>query len=188
MRIPRNLRAITASAALALSIGCGSDAIRDLLRFDVDAEIERQTVPGVPILCDDLGALLPALSPPLTINLKDEEELQGEGLIGEFESVILRHIDLRIVDVPAGDSDNWNFLDSVRLFADDPNDAEPPVLVAELDPVPQGVTEIRIPGTGVQLRRIASRDDFTVSGEVSGRVPCDEVHFRGEADFEVELF
>lgn len=192
MRIRRRLDAILASTALALSIGCGGDSvgdvIEDLLAIGIDVDIERQTVPGIPILCDELGQLLPQLSKPITIDLRGEEELQGEGVIGEFESVILKHIDLRIVDVPAGDRDDFDFVDSIRLYADVPNDTEPPVLVAELDPVPRNVTEIRIPGTRVQLRRIASRDNFTVSGEVTGRVPCDEVHFDGEADFEVELF
>ena len=114
----RPFRALLPSAALALGIGCGSDTLRDLLTIGVDVDIERQTVPGVPLLCDDLGQLLPSLSPPLTITLADEEELQGEGIIGEFESVVLKHIDLDIVDVPPGDSDDWDFLDSVRMFAE----------------------------------------------------------------------
>ena len=62
------------------------------------------------------------------------------------------------------------------------------MLVAELDPVPTDATTITIPGTGVDISDIASADNFVVSGEVTGRIPCDEVHFVGKADFDVELF
>lgn len=181
-----------AAGLAALAIACGNDAIKDLLTVGVDVDIDPQTVPGLlPISsCDleDLGALLPGLFAPITLTLEDEDELQGFGPIDDFASVKLEKIDLDIINVPAGDSDDWDFVDAVRLFADDPTDAEPPVLVAELDPVPSNVTALDIPGTGVELAGIASSDDFVVSGSVTGRLPCDQVQFAGEADFEVELF
>ena len=184
-------RTLTALMLGGLLVSCGSDAFDDLTRVGVDVDIDRQTVPGllpIPgIPCEEIVQGLPGLAQPLTINLRDEEELQGEGAIGRFESVVLDVIRLDIVDVPAGDSDNWDFVDSIRLFADDPATIDPPVLVAELDPVPQGITSMEIPGTGADIADIASAENFTVSGEVTGRIPCDEVHFIGEADFDVEV-
>jgi hypothetical protein len=186
------MRALVVVALLTLVVSCSSDDIRDLVTVDVDVDIDRQTVPGLLPLpgvpCEELIQVLPGLMQSLTIRLADEEELQGEDVIGNFESVKLDNVTLDIVDVPSGDSDNWDFIDSVRLFADDPSTVDPPVLVAELDPVPQGITTMVIPGLDVELVDIASAENFVVSGEVTGRIPCDEVHFQGEAKFDVELF
>jgi hypothetical protein len=185
-------RGVFFAAVLAFGISCGSDGVGDLVTVAVDVDIERQTIPGllpVPgVPCEEIIQVLPGLSQPITIDLRGEEELEGEGAIGAFKSVVLDVIRLDIVGVPAGDSDDWDFVDSIRLFADDPATADPPVLVAELDPVPQNITSMEIPGTGVDISDIASAENFTVSGEVSARVPCDEVKFEGEADFDVELF
>ena len=182
-------RALVALAVLALLGSCSEDDFEDLVTIGVDVDIERQTIPGLNLPgCELLLDALPLLLQPLTIDLRGEEELEGEDVIGEFESVVLEDVTLDIVDVPAGDSDNWDFVDSVRLFADDPDTPEPPVLVAELDPVPSGITRMVIPGTGVDIADIASADNFNVVGEVTGRVPCDDVNFVGEANFDVELF
>jgi hypothetical protein len=53
--------------------------------------------------------------------------------------------------------------------------------------VPRGQTSIRIEGTGADISDIASADRFEVRGEVSGRPPCADVHFDGEADFKVSF-
>ena len=184
--------ALLAVLTLALAISCGGDGgLDDLFTFRVSVDSDRETVPGLlPVSCDleQLGDLLPGLLLPLTIDLRAEEELEGEGIIGSFESVVLDKVTLSIRDVPAGDSDDWDFLDSVRFYADDPTTVEPRVLVAELNPVPSNATEITVEGTGVDISDIASADTFTVTGEVTGRIPCDEVHFVAEADFDVELF
>ncbi len=159
----------------------------------IGLDIERQTVHGFAgpdVTSCDLPTTMPIGSgflAPLSINLRDSEELQGRSFI-RFTDVVLEKVVLRTVDVPAGDQDTWDFLTSIRLFADDPADAEPRVLVAELDPVPRGKTEITIPGTGVDISDIASADRFIVTAEVSGFPPCDDVHFDGEADFEVSIF
>lgn len=184
--------AVIAALAIGLVVSCDEAGLRgiDILRVNVDSD--RQTVPGLlPIPCDleQLGDILPGLLLPLTINLRGEEELEGHDVIGEFKSVKLVRVKLSIVDVPAGDTDNWDFVDSIRFYADDPSTPlEPRVLVAELDPVPSGETVIDVPGTGVDISDIASADTFTVSGEVTGRIPCDEVHFVAKAEFDVELF
>jgi hypothetical protein len=182
-------RALGALVVLVLLGSCSEDDFADLVTIGVDVDIDRQTVPGLNLpACDLLVDVLPVLVQPLTIDLRGEEELEGEDVIGNFESVVLEDVTLDIVDVPSGDTDNWDFVDSVRLFADDPDTIDPPVLVAELDPVPNGLTRMVIPGTGEDIADIASADNFTVSGEVTGRIPCDDVHFVGEANFDVELF
>jgi len=88
---------------------------------------------------------------------------------------------------PSQSGQTWDFLDSVKLYAQVVGSSQPPVLVAELNPVPNGKTEIEIPGTGTDISDIASADKFQISGVVTGRPPCADVHFVGNADFNVSL-
>jgi hypothetical protein len=174
-----------------LLAACGDNGL--FPGIPIDLPIERQTVPGFAghgaASCDfpTSASIGSSFLAPLTINLRDSEELRGKSFI-RFTRVTLEKVVLSIRDVPAGDSDTWDFLTSIRIFADDPSDGEPPVLVARLDPVPRGKTEITIRGTGVNIADIASADRFVVTGDVSGFPPCDDVVFDGEADFEVAIF
>jgi len=190
----RRLCVVLSILAGGLLWSCGADdAIDDLLTFDVDVNIPRQTVPGfaspVETNCDfptDFILNPAALVGSLTVSLP--EEVEGHDII-DFDEVRIDRVILEIVDeTPGGDQDTFDFVDSLRVFADDPNDNQPEVLVLELNPVPQGQKRIVIPGTGVNIREIATRDSFVLRGEATGRPPCDDVHFVGEVEFEVEVF
>jgi hypothetical protein len=122
---------------------------------------------------------------PIAFDIKGSKELQGQSVLG-FTKVTLDHVDLTIIP-PSQAGQTWDFLDSIKLSADVPGRGDPPVLVAVLDPVPRGQTTIRIAGTGADISDIASADRFEIRGEVSGRPPCADVHFDGNAKFEVSL-
>lgn len=187
------LRVLLFLFAIGLVGGCGSDG-GGLFTFKVTVDVPRQTVPGFaePLLnnCDLVTDLLlnPASLAGLNIRLAAEEEFRGRDII-TVKRVRVKRVILEIVDeAPGGDQDTFDFLDSVRLFADDPTDTQPEVLVLVLDPVPTGRKRIVIPGLNVDITEIATRDSFLLRGEVSGRPPCDNVNFVGAVEFEVQLF
>jgi hypothetical protein len=180
---------IALSVAVSLLASCGE--LRDVFEStDVDVDIDRQTVPGFTPLpsCDALSELVIENESigAFTVNFRQEDELEGVDL-SRLDRVTLERIRLRIVDVPQGDQDDFDFVDSIRIFADDPGDSRPEVLVAELDPVPENQSEIVIAGTGVDIKDIVA-DNFIARIEADGRPPCDEVHFRGVAEFELGFF
>jgi hypothetical protein len=187
----RQMRWTLGLPALALAIACGEGSF--IPSVGVDLDIPRQTIKGFlepPFTnCDQLSELtIGNPFAPFVFRLRDAEELQGQDIV-TFKNVVLEKHTLDTVDpAPGGEVDNWDFVDSVKLYADRPDDDKPRVLVAELDSVPTGVTRIVIPGTGVDISDIASADSFTVSGEVTGRPPCDNVNFVGQADFDVTVF
>ena len=178
---------------LALAVGCGGDHGGLLGSIGVSLDIDDQTIPGFTpaplqgtcvVNIPGTGAISTDILTPISFNIKASDELQGQGVIS-FADVFVDNITLNIIP-PSQAGQTWDFLDSIRLFATAPG--EEPVLVAELSPVPRGQTTIVIPGTDNDISDIASNDEFTVTGDVSGRPPCADVHFDGEADFDVSLF
>jgi hypothetical protein len=160
----------------------------------VSLDISEQTIPGflppsLQATCNPTVPIFGNLGPdsivPITFSIKASQELKGKSFIG-FARVQLDHVTLTIVP-PSQSGQTWDFLDSVKLYAQAVGSSQPPVLVAELNPVPNGKTEIEIPGTGVDISDIASADKFQISGVVTGRPPCADVHFIGNADFNVSL-
>jgi len=179
---------------VAAALGCGNDGLGGLPGISVSLDISDQKIPGFAppsaqascaVNVPGSGALSSDSLQPISLDLKSSKELQGRSVL-RFTKVKLEHVDLNIIP-PSQTGQNWDFLDSIKLFADVPGRGDPPVLVAVLDPVPRGVTSIRIAGTGADISDIASADRFEVRGEVSGRPPCADVHFDGDAKFEVSL-
>jgi hypothetical protein len=176
-----------------LCSSCGSDS-DSFFTITVAVPFPKQTVPGFaqpPLTnCDfSTGLLLnSAALAGLTVRLSEEDEFAGHDLL-DIRRVRVERVIFEIIDeAPGGDRDTFDFLDSIRLFADDPNDNQAEVLVLELDPVPSGRKRLVIPGTDVNIADIASRDSFMLRAEVSGRPPCDNVNFVGEVEFAVRLF
>jgi hypothetical protein len=173
---------------------CGKNGGLLSTSVPVALDIDEQTIQGY--LPDDLqaacnpaipglGNLGPDSILPITFDIKASQELKGRDFIS-FAHVELDHVTLTIV-APSQSGQTWDFLDSIKLFAQVVGSTDPPVLVAELNPVPNGRTEIEIPGTGADISDIASADKFQISGEVSGRPPCADVHFVGKVKFDVSL-
>jgi hypothetical protein len=199
--LPRSARAASflLCCLCCLALACGSDVgdeaedvLDGLNTMGVEVDIDRQTVPGAtPLTSCNFGnsnVFDDASLIRFSVDFRNEDELDQGDAISRLDSVVLRDVTLTVRDVPSGDSDNFDFVDSLRLYADDPNDTQPEVLVAELSPVPNGATTIVIPGTGVELVDLADANPLIVRGEVDGRPPCDSVTFDGVADFRVEFF
>ncbi len=175
------------------AVGCGGDHGGLLGAIGVNLAIDDQTIPGYTpqalqgscvVNVPGTGAISPDVLTPISFDLKASDELKGQAAIG-FAKVFVDKITLTIIP-PSQSGQTWDFLDSIRLFASAPG--EEPKLVAELDPVPRGQTTIVIPGKDVDIADIASHDEFQVTGSVSGRPPCADVHFDGSAKFDVSLF
>jgi hypothetical protein len=184
------------AAVVALSVACGDDHGGLLGAIGVSLRIDDQTIPGFVQPAELQGACIvnvPGIDPistdiltPISFNIKASDELQGQAAIG-FAKVFIDKITLTIIP-PSQSGQTWDFLDSIQLFASVAGSGDPPVLVAELDPVPRGLTTLVIPGKDVDISDIASHDEFQVTGKVSGRPPCADVHFDGSAKFDVSLF
>ena len=188
------IRKISLVLLAVVFAACGKGGSGGLISVPVDLNISDQTIPGyappaAQALCNPaipgVGSLGPDTIVPLTFNIRASQELQGRSFI-RFAHVELDHVTLRIIP-PSQAGQTWDFLDSIKLFAQAVGSTAPPVLVAELNPVPNGRTEIEIPGTGVDISDIVSADKFQITGQVSGRPPCADVHFDGDADFDVSL-
>lgn len=171
--------------AAATIVDCGGKL--GLPFIGVSLDIPAQTIPGVAggsqSACDPLGNVVVNSLTPISFDIRASKELRGKSVI-RFTRVVLDHITLTIIP-PSQASQNWDFVDSIQFFANAPGQA--PVLVAELNPVPNGKREIEIPGTGVDLSDFASRDNFEVSGQATGRPPCADVHFDGSGSFDVSI-
>jgi len=171
---------------------CGGGGGDGLVSFDVDIDIDETTVPG---FADPLpsceftpaGDLASDAFGEFTFDFSGEEEFEGRGPF-ELEKVVLERIRVRIVNEASGDTDNFDFVDTIKLFAEDPTNPQDSRLVAELDPVPDGVKELVIPGTGIDVADLLAEDTFVGRAEATGRPPCDEVNFVGVAEFEVTIF
>ena len=131
------------------------------------------------------GSISTDILTPISFDIKASDELKGQAAIG-FAKVFVDKITLNIIP-PSQSGQTWDFLDSIKLYASVVGSSDPPVLVAELDPVPRGQTTIVIPGKDVDISDIASHDKFQITGQVSGRPPCADVHFDGSAKFDVTL-
>jgi len=171
---------------------CGKNGGSGLFSVPISLDISDQTIPGftpaaLQAACNPaipgVGNLGPDSIVPITFDIRASQQLKGQS-IAHFARVELDHVTLRIVP-PSQAGQTWDFLDSVELFAQAVGSSAPPVLVAKLDPVPNGQTEIVIPGTGADISDIVSADKFQITGQVSGRPPCADVHFNGNADFNV---
>ena len=194
MRRPAAVFALILFLTVGYIAACGDHGGGLISAIPVSLDISDQTIPGyVPAplqaACNPaipgLGNLGPDSILPITFDIRASQQLQGKDFI-DFVHVELDHVTLNIVS-PSQPGQTWDFLDSIKLFAQKVGSADPPVLVAELDPVPNGKTEIEIPGKSVDVSEIVSADKFQISGEVTGRPPCADVHFVGEAVFDVSL-
>jgi len=150
-----------------LSVACGGDHGGLLGGIGVTLPIHDQTIPGFTpqalqgtcvVNIPGTGSISTDILTPISVNIKASDEMKGQAAIG-FAKVFVDKITLTIIP-PSQSGQTWDFLDSVKLFASVAGSSDPPVLVAELDPVPRGQTTIVIPGKDVDISDIASHDQF----------------------------
>ena len=163
-------------AALALG-GCG------IARFSIPYEITEQRVMGSP-----LGGLLgPVVDIPIDIDLTAETAARDTG---PAQHVFLTELTLAITttDEPAGDTDDFDFIDSIDIFVESGTAGStlPRVRVAHLDPVPMGARAISLELDGVDLIQYV-REGAVLTSSASGTAPPDDVTFDGHLTFAIDV-
>lgn len=162
--------------ALALLAACGG------LGFDVDQDVPEQTIEGSP-LPGPLAQLFPL---PLEVDLSAKIKAQETGPI---DRVTLRslHLDVTATARPAGDADDWGFVQHVDLYVESRQEGStlPRLKVATVDAPGQVARLEFVPVEGVNLLPYVDQGARLIA-EASGTVPPDAMSFDGRATFHVE--
>src|SRR5207244_1633465 len=121
---------------VSATLGCGNDGLGGLPGIPVSLDISDHKIPGFAppsaqascaVNVPGSGALSTDSLQPISFDLKSSRELQGQSVL-RFTKVKLEHVDLNVIP-PSQAGQTWDFLDSIRLFADVPGRGDPPVLV-----------------------------------------------------------
>ncbi|MDB4962013.1 MAG: hypothetical protein JWP01_2012 [Myxococcales bacterium] len=158
-----------------VATGCG------IADFDVVQPIPEQQVQGSGIPAP-LAVLFPL---PLDLDLSAQIEKQTTGPI---DSVTLTSLALTITDTaqPSGDTDDWSFVDEIRVFvkSSKAGTALPRVEIASTV-APGAVTTIDFTvNDDVNLQPYVS-EGSVVESSGSGRIPTDNVSYDGTGVFTV---
>lgn len=153
----------------------------DLAAFDVDQPIREQQVQGSGIPTP-LAALFPL---PLSLDLEAAIRQHDTGPIDRIALTSLT-LDVTATARPAGDVDDWAFVDSVEVFVRSTRDGStlPRVRIAHAA-APGAVTTLRFAiDDGVDLQPYVDQG-AAVETSASGTQPTDDVSFVGAAVFTV---
>jgi hypothetical protein len=169
---PRSL--CIATFVLTLT-GCG------IADFDLDQSIREQRVAGSGVPAPIAGLFPIPLSLDLGAAIKARET-------GPIDSVTLSTLtlDITATDRPAGDSDDWSFLESVDVFVASTREGTtlPRRMIAHTG-APGAVTHIDFTVDGdVNLKPYVD-EGAMVDSTASGTQPIDDVSFAGKAVFTV---
>jgi hypothetical protein len=155
--------------------GCG------ITDFDIRQPIAEQRVQGSP-LPGPLAVLFPL---PLEIDISQKIK---ERETGPIDSVTLSRLTLNITAtaMPAGDRDDWSFVDSIHVFVKSSKSGStlPRVEIANVTS-PGAVTTLDFNVMkNVNLKPYVE-EGSVVEGESAGRLPEDDVTYDGEGVFTV---
>src|SRR2546430_9676411 len=159
---------------VSATLGCGNDGLGGLPGIPVSLDISDHKIPGFAppsaqascaVNVPGSGALSTDSLQPISFDLKSSRELQGQSVL-RFTKVKLEHVDLNVIP-PSQAGQTWDFLRSLPPFAHVPGRRDPPLLVAELNPVPPVLTSIRSEGTRAGISAIAPADRRAVLGVLS---------------------
>ncbi len=161
--------------AIALCAGCG-----DLADFEISQSVPEQRVQGSP-LPGPLALLFPL---PLDLDLAAEIEQRDSGPI---DRITISSLSLPITDTarPAGDTDDWAFVESIRVFVKSSRQGSslPRVEIASVD-APGAVTTLTFQVTDVNIKPYVDEGSI-VESEGRGTLPADDVTYDGAAVFTV---
>jgi hypothetical protein len=160
---------------LAGLAGCG------VADFDIDQPIIEQRIAGSP-LPGPLAVLFPL---PLSIDISSKiKEMET----GPIDSVTLSSLQLTITATaqPAGDTDDWSFVESIHVFVKSSKDGTtlPRVEIASVSS-PGAVTTLDFEVEGSVDINPYVNEGSVVEAESTGTVPDDEVSYDGNAVFTV---
>jgi hypothetical protein len=163
---------VVVGAALA---GCG------VADFDIDQPIVEQRVAGSP-LPGPLAVLFPLpLSIDISSKIKDMET-------GPIDSVTLSSLALTITATaqPAGDTDDWSFVESIHVFVKSSKDGTtlPRVEIASvMNPGAVTTLDFKVEGD-VDINPYVN-EGSVVEASSAGTAPADDVTYDGKAVFTV---
>jgi hypothetical protein len=168
----------TVTRALVLTTLLGGCGVAD---FDITEPIIEQRVQGSP-LPGPLAVLFPL---PLDIDISQKiKEMET----GPIDSVTLSKLTLTITPtaMPSGDTDDWSFVDSIRVFVkSNRSDSSLPRVEIATVTAPGAVTTLEFDvDSDVDLNPYVN-EGSVVEGESSGRLPADDVTYDGEGVFTV---
>jgi len=187
-----NVKIATMLVALSLTVSACEDST--LGHFDIDEPIPATRIEG-----STLPALLPAVLPPITLDVKSSESFQQQ----EYDyltSVQLDALSLSITESSTDNSvdgsedgmaDNFDFLASVEIYIQATFDGQlQRALIGSIDDTdPQlmaSTPAISFVMTGVDiLRYVEAVAGYEIEIQASGETPPDAVIFDGEAWYRV---
>jgi hypothetical protein len=157
---------------------CGLD------EFDIDQPVPEQAIQGSGIPAP-LAALFPL---PLDLDLQAKIDEQEDA--GSVDKITLASLRLTITPTrkPAGDSDDWSFVESVEVFVESTRSgtALPKVKIASVaSPGAVEVMEFDVE-RGVDLRPYVE-EGAMVDTLGSGTIPVDDVSYDGLGVFTVDV-
>ncbi|HWN70843.1 MAG TPA: hypothetical protein VNM90_24545 [Haliangium sp.] len=174
----RRLHRLPWAVALA-ALALGTCSSLDNIEVPVTANA---TIPRRSVLDELLGNLSFAGFEGFDISQSQQFENQGYSK-DQVDSVHMLEMTLTIRS-PAGA--NFDFLDSIRFYAE--ADGLDRVLVAELDPVPQGASTLVLDvDSSVELQPYVIAPEMTLTTEATGVRPAEETMVEAEAIFDVDV-
>jgi hypothetical protein len=174
----RRVRRLPWAVALA-ALALGTCSSLDNIEVPITAEA---TIPRRSVLDELLGNLAFAGFDGFDISQSQQFENQGYSK-DQVDSVHMLEMTLTIRS-PAGA--NFDFLDAIRFYAE--ADGLPRVLVAELDPVPDGASALSlVVSSSVELQPYVIAPAMTLTTEADGVRPAEETMVEAEAIFDVDV-
>lgn len=165
--------------AALLCVSCGDG----LASFTISETSQEVTVEG-----STLGGL-PVQNPfgeALQLNINLEQELQRRDATGA-SGVFLQDLDLKITDsaMPEGDSDNFNFLSRLEIYAS--ADGLDKKLVAIIEDVPQDQQKISLDTkSNVDLKPYVEKG-MKLQATAQGSAPDDDTSLQAEATIRIKV-
>ena len=162
------------SIAIVLCAGCS------VVDFDITQALPEQRVQGSP-LPGPLAALFPL---PLDLDLSSKIRERDSGPI---DSITISSLSLTLTDAgrPAGDSDDWSFVELVHVFVKSSKQGStlPRIEIASVS-APGAVTTMAFDVADVNIKPYVDEGSI-VEGEGRGMLPPDDVTYTGSATFTV---
>jgi hypothetical protein len=178
--MPRRVSLLTVFVATFLLAACGDGG---LASFTITEKSQEVTVEG-----SALGGL-PVENPfgeALQLNVDLEQELESRDATGA-SGVFLQDLDLEITDtaMPEGDSDDFDFLTSLEVYAN--ADGLDKKLVAIIEDVPEGKQKISLDTkSNVNLKPYVEKG-MKLQATAQGSAPDDDTSLQAIAVIRIEV-
>ena len=153
--------------------------------FEVTRETAEVVIDGTN---NPLNNLLPIkVIPDLELEFDLDSELEKQNAKGA-RRVHLTGLVLRITDTrrPAGDEDDFDFLDRIEFYVSSVDESLPERLLASMDPVPSGREEIELDTDAELDLKPYAEAGIILTTKGKGSVPPDDVSVIGVVTIEVE--